>query len=352
MTAVARGRLLGAVTAIVLAMAIAAPVGAQVPDPMLAGGPMAQGLDLRFRWAAGGTPPAILRAAILAAATDASISRGSKAPTFTYDASGSNAISYGTEVPCGINGLACFRRDAGSAWFGVWLRENGHRYDWGTLRWCEASGSPDGCYEAENIVLDELGHVTGLDHHENVANDSDYLDAVVQTYARTRPLEGWNAHEFGRCDVAALQQAYDVLTWTTPYSTCLDVPATLTATTARTNVAAGSMVTITATLASDGTGRLAGNPMAGRSVVLQVRTATGWTDVVAMTAGAASGAYSGSVTVRSSGEYRALFRKPPGEGVRASASSSVAVTVTAACVQLICPLSNEPGVAQMPGRSR
>ncbi len=44
-------------------------------------------------------------------------------------------------------------------WFGVWFRENGHRFDWGTLRWCEMSGGPDGCYQVENVTLDELGHV-------------------------------------------------------------------------------------------------------------------------------------------------------------------------------------------------
>ena len=25
-------------------------------------------------------------------------------------------------------------------WFGIWFRPNGHRFDWGTLRWCEISG--------------------------------------------------------------------------------------------------------------------------------------------------------------------------------------------------------------------
>ena len=40
-----------------------------------------------------------------------------------------------------INGLACFRRDTPD-WFGMWFRANGHRFDWGTLRWCELSGAP------------------------------------------------------------------------------------------------------------------------------------------------------------------------------------------------------------------
>jgi hypothetical protein len=341
-TAVAGRRLAVALVALLLAVTGAGAASAHAPDPMLAGGPMAQSLDLHFRWAAGGTPPAVVRTAILAAADDANTSRRAKAPTFTFDASGGNAVYYGTEVPCGINGLACFRRDADAGWFGVWLRENGHRYDWGTLRWCEAAGAPDGCYDIENIVLDELGHVAGLDHHENLPDGSDYLDAVVQTYAADKPVDGYNAHEFARCDVAALQQAYDVLAWTTPYSTCLDVPTKLAFSTTRTGVVAGSMVTFAASLTSNGTGRLVGNPVSGRSVVLQVKSGTGWVDVVTMPSGTSSGTYTGSVTVRASGEYRALFRKPLGEGVRTSASPSVVITVTAACVQLICPQAVHP----------
>ena len=131
--------------------------------------------------AAGGTPPAAIRTAINDAADDSNASRKSKAPTFTYDTGGGNTVYYGVDVPCGVNGLACFRRDA-PTWFAISLRENGHRFDWGTLRWCELNGDPDGCYDAENVVLDELGHVLGLDHHVNYADDSDYADAVVQTY--------------------------------------------------------------------------------------------------------------------------------------------------------------------------
>ena len=111
--------------------------------------------------------------------------------------------------------------------FGVWFRENGHRFDWGTLRWCELSGGPDGCYQVRNVMLDELGHVLVLDHHENFGDDRDYDDAVVQTYSRTKPKAGWNAHAFGRCDVATLQQQYDVPSSTAAYSTCLDVPTEL-----------------------------------------------------------------------------------------------------------------------------
>ncbi len=187
--------------AIVIAavMSVAAAVGGTAlpalghdPDPVLSGGLFEQNQSLEYRWGSGGTPPTAARAAINAAADDSNASRKSKAPVFGYDAGGSNSIYYGTDVPCGVNGLACFRRDAPD-WFGMWLRENGHRFDWGTLRWCEMTGDPDGCYDAENITLDELGHVLGLDHHVNFADDSDYKDAVVQTYSHAKPKVGWSA---------------------------------------------------------------------------------------------------------------------------------------------------------------
>jgi len=202
-------------------------VSAHSPDPMLDGGLYAQNQALDYRWANGGTPPSAMKTAINAAADDSNASRRSKAPVFDYVTGASNTIYYGVDAQCGVNGLACFSRSAPDG-FRMWLRENGHRYDWGTLRWCEMTGDPDGCYEAETITLDEFGHVLGLNHHVNFADDSDYEDAVVQTYSRTKPRAGWNAHVFGRCDIAALQQAYDVLATTTLYSTCLDLPSVLT----------------------------------------------------------------------------------------------------------------------------
>jgi hypothetical protein len=322
--------------AIVFAIVLAGPVVAHDPDPILAGGLYDQNLALTFGWAGGGTPPADMKDAIKQAADDANASRLSKAPTFDFDAGSVNDVSYGTDVPCGINGLACMRRNP-PAKFGVWFRENGHRFDWGTLRWCELSGGPDGCYQIRNVMLDELGHVLVLDHHQNFGDDRDYDDAVVQTYSRTKPKAGWNAHAFGRCDVATLQQQYDVPSSTAAYSTCLDVPTTLSMSASRTSVFAGSMVTFTATLGSDGTGKLSNNAVSGRTVVLQQRLSSGWSDLATMTAGSA-GTYAWSLNAWSTRDYRALFRKPAGEGLRSSSSSAVTITVSAGC-QASCPQS-------------
>jgi hypothetical protein len=321
-----------AIGAIVPALA---PAVAHSPNPMLGGGLFAQNQALEYRWAGGGTPPSAMKAAINAAAEDSNASRRSKAPVFDDASGASNTIYYGVDVPCGVNGLACFSRTAPDG-FRMWLRENGHRYDWGTLRWCEMTGDPDGCYEAETITLDEFGHVLGLDHHVNYADDSDYADAVVQTYSRTKPRTGWNAHVYGRCDIAALQQAYDVLSATTLYSTCLDVPSSLGLSASRTSVVAGAVVTYTATLKSAGTGRLSNNLVAGRTVVLQRRTATGWADMQVMAPGS-SGTYTAQVVAWSDMDVRALFRKPSNEGLRSDASPEIPIDVSAGCTDLLCP---------------
>ena len=57
----------------------------------------------------------------------------------------------------------------------MWLREQGHVFDWGTLRWCQAyTTPPNGCYDVETIALDEFGHVEILNHHVNYTDESDY----------------------------------------------------------------------------------------------------------------------------------------------------------------------------------
>lgn len=315
-------------TAALLALVAAAPAVAHDPDPTFSGGPMSSNTTLHWRWT-GGKFTAAMKSAVKAAAGDANTSRASKAPTFAHASGANSTIYYGTNVPCGVNGLACMRRSTPD-WFGVWLRENGHRYDWGTLRWCELTGSPNGCYEAETITLDELGHVLGLDHHVNYGDDRDYADAIVQTYSHTKPKAGWNADAFARCDVASLQQLYDVPNSTTRYSTCLAVPTTLSLSASLTWVTAGRTVTFTATLRSNGSGKLSNNLVTGRTVVLQEHLSGGWSDVATMTP-ASSGSYRASISIRADRDYRARFRKPSNEGLKASSSGAVTVSVVGSC---------------------
>jgi hypothetical protein len=323
------------VAALLLLGALAGAAAAATPDPSI-GQPWPLDTALTYAWASGAIPPSAVKTAINTAASEVTSSKRSRGPSFAYSSGAANAVSYGTDNPCGVNGLACFQRDPSSNYWHLWFRENGHRYDWGTLSWCEMTGSPYGCYEAETITLDELGHVSGLDHHVNLPDDSDYLDAVVQKYSHAKAQVGWSVNAFGRCDVAELQQLYDVPSWTTSYSTCLDVPTVLALSASPTSTSSGSAVTFTASLRSDGTGRLDGNPMSGRTVVLQQRSGSSWADLVTMTAGSSSGTYTASLTLKGSQDFRAVFRKPSSEGVRASTSAVVSITVT--CTTAPCPL--------------
>jgi hypothetical protein len=335
MTTIHRPRLLAIAAATVLLGSVltAGAATAHGPDPALSGGGFAQNQVLRFRWRAGAEPAAVIKTAIKAAAGDANDSRSSKAASFIYDASGGSPIGYGLGATCGVNGLACFTRDVPDD-FTMWFREQGHVFDWGTLKWCEAYDTPpNGCYEAENIALDEFGHVEGLGHHDNYASDSDYEDAVVQTYSRTKPQDGWNKHVFGRCDVARLQIIYDIVLASARYSTCLDLSTVLTISASPTQIVVGGSTTLTATLKvvdADAYGRLGGNAVSGRVVNLQRRAVgtTTWVAAGTMPAGSVTGTYVLAQRPGGATEYRAVFSTPSTEGINGDSSPAVRVDVT------------------------
>ena len=317
---------------LVVSSVVAGGAAAHGPDPALSGGGFDQNQVLGFRWRGGSEPPTVIKTAIKAAANDANDTRAAKAATFAYDAGAPSPIGYGAGATCGVNGLACFTRDVPDD-FTMWFREQGHVFDWGTLKWCEAyTTPPNGCYDAENIALDEFGHVEGLGHHDNFDSDSDYLDAVVQTYSRTKPNAGYNRHVFGRCDVARLQIIYDMLTTSAKYSTCLDMSTVLTITASPAQIVVGGSTTLTATLKvvdSDSYGRLGGNAVSGRTVTLQRRAVgtTTWIAVGTMSIGAL-GTYPLVQRPGSDTEYRAVFATPSSEGINGDSSPAIRVSVT------------------------
>jgi hypothetical protein len=155
-----------------------------------------------------------------------------------------------------------------------------------------------------------------------------------------KPQDFYNAHAFGRCDVATLQQVYDVQTTSTLYSTCLDVPSETSLAASTTWLPAAGWVSFTATVRSAGTGKLSNNLVSGRLVVLQRRTSSGWTDALTMTPGP-SGTYAASMYLLSPIDVRAIFRRPSNEGLRGSSSDPLTVTVST-CPSGICPLSATP----------
>lgn len=330
------------VAAALLGLALPTAILAHDPDPVLAGeGLYPLSKELTFRWLNGAAPPAAMKTAIVAAAADASNSRLSRAPVFAYDAGGASFVQYGEDVVCGVNGIACMRRDEPNS-FRMYFREQGHVFDWGTMKWCQMyAAAPNGCYDAENVALDEFGHVQILGHHVNNPDDSDYTDAVVQTYSRTKPSDGWNADVLARCDVATLQREYGLLAATTKVSTCLDLSSSLTIKSSATTGRFDQPVTLTATLEIadlDAYERLGGQNLSGRVVRLDRKTPTGsWAIVGSMSAGATAGTYVYSTTIRYTADYRAVFAAPSGEGLRADTSPTLRVTL-GTCTG-ICPSS-------------
>jgi len=315
-----------------LGLSVAGPAVGHGPDPILGGARFGLNQVLAFRWRSGAEPPTAIKTAIRDAATDVGESRGSQAATFIYSSSGANPIGYGTGT-CGVNGIGCFTRSAPGG-FTMWLREHGRVYDWGTLRWCQMQSTPtNGCYDAETIALDEFGHVEILDHHDNFADDSDYTDAVVQTFSHTRPKAGWNMHSFGPCDTATLQVQYDLPLSSSPVATCLDLVTVVTLSADATLVGYGGAPTFTATLrtaTNAAYGRLSAQWLSKRTVSLQQRPmgSTAWSGIATMTSGSPIGTYTTSVPLYTTAEYRAVFSTPTSEGLRGDTSPTISVSVT------------------------
>lgn len=320
-----------AIAAVVLLLVAAAGAAAHLPDPVLSSR-WNQNQSVTFAWRSGWVPAYGYQTAIKAAAADVNASRGSQAATFSYGAGSGNPIGYGTAATCSVGGLACFTSNAPSS-FTMWFREQGHLFDWGALRWCQAySSPPDGCFDMETIALDEFGHVEILNHHSTFSDGTDYSDAVVQTVSRAKPKAGWNAPALARCDIASLQMQYDMQGWGARYSTCLDLATTLALTASPTAVAMNGTTTLTASLKVADRAeyvRLAANPVALRTVMLQRRPASTspWTTVGSMAFGPTSGTYQASMTLTARTEFRAVFYKPSDEGLRAAISATVPVVV-------------------------
>lgn len=330
---------------VALTVPVGGPVRGHAPDPVVGGELFTQDQRVEYRWKSGQVPPAWMQSAVHDAARGSNESRSSKAALFAYDSGGSSTVSYSEPSGCGTNGIACFNRGGAPRSFTMAFRRQGHAFDWGTLKWCQYYDSPpNGCYDVENVALDEFGHVLILGHHQNYADDSDYLDAVVQTFSRTRPRTGWNVDRYGRCDTATLQRRYDVRSSSDRYSTCLALDTVLSLRASSTSVSYRGNLTLTATLqVADGAGygKLAGNPLSGRTVTVQRRVPGGssWTSLGDMDPGGSAGTYVYSSNPTTTWEWRAVFASPSNEGLDASRSGGITVRVTGCSGT--CPIANQ-----------
>ncbi len=324
---------LPASAALTLAALLAGGAAATPPTP--ANGAIWETGRLEYRWAAGMEPPSWLKPAIHAAAVDASVSTRAATPDFAYDSAAAGWIGYTGDIPSGFAVGYATRSVPHS--FSIRLRPQGYQLDWGTLRWCEFYETPPtGCYDAEMITLHEFGHVLTLSHVDE-STVTDWADSVMHAAPKTRAKAGWNAHEYGRCDVARLQLRYDTASSTAPISTCLSLGTQLTlGASPGTQVEYGSSFVLTATLRVDPNAAeqvLAGNVLDGRAVRLQRRPvgATGWSDVGSLT-GSGAGKYSKTLSATASYEYRARFDGPGAEGLEESNSGVVRISIADPCV--------------------
>jgi hypothetical protein len=281
--------------------------------------------------------------------TRANESKFSRGPTFVADSAGTSSVEYGVDVFCGVNGIACANAVNAPNSFRVAYREQGHRFDWGQLRWCALLSAPaDGCFDAAMVAIHEFGHVHGLDHYPAVPEDQ-YDDSVMHSVSRSRPRPGWNASSFGRCDIATLQTRYDMTSWTAGYSTCLDLGVTLSLGVTDASIVAGETVTFSATLAvadNPGDGRLSGNPVSRRTITLQRRPpgATTWTTIGVIPAATAAGTYAIRQSPNATYDWRAVFTKPASEGLRGASTLPIRVSVSA-CSGSACPQSTSTSPA-------
>ena len=290
-----------------------------------------------YMWHPGGVPPAWATAEIEAAAEDVSQSKNSRAATFVRVSNADSRIYYGLVVPCSSYGIACMNRTGVPDSFqGMWFRPQGWEFDWGTLRWCQAPNQmTNGCYDVENVALDEFGHIELLGHHVNYDDERDFTDSVVQFAARNRPKEGWNQHVFGPCDVARLQLEYSRVSSADPVSSCLNLATSLSIS-GPSSVGTGGLVRITGTLriASASAAReLSGDALSGRVVTLQKKAlgSSSWTTVGSLTPNATAGSYGVTITVNSTADYRLQYDSPSSEGLQNANSSALRITATNSC---------------------
>ncbi len=307
------------------------PAGHARPVPRFAAGAWSKDRTLTYEWGAGDVPPTWAKGPLKSGADDAQRTSDARTPRFDYRSSASNAIRYTGARPtfCGA-AIACAGRNKPTAWWGVWITPHGTDFSWGVLRWCQKSQVP-GCFDIRRVLLHELGHVSGLNHPESAGYRLGAQETVMHAITPAKPAAGSTRHAYGRCDVATLQELYDVPVHKTPISTCNDVDTRLSLSASKSSIAPGDSVKLKAQLSiadRSGYGELADNPLNKRSVKLKWRRAESGDDwSTAWMRFQASGSYDLIIAPGDSWEFKATFPAPGDEGLRFSRSEVVEVRV-------------------------
>jgi hypothetical protein len=293
-----------------------------------------------FTWKSDSIPPSWMRPDLVDAAADAGATTQARAADFVQQSSATNWIGYTDDV-CTDTALACAWNNAPTS-FTIRVRPQGWSFDWGTLRWCQFyDTAPDGCFDVEMITLHEFGHVQSLGHIDDAPDPGDWIDSVMHAVSHAKPKTGWNAHAFGRCDVAALQTVYQPASASTPISTCLSLDTVATVT-APSSVSYRATVKFTANLTTAADGiypKLRSLPLSNRTLTLQYRSVSGgsWISLGQMAPTTTDGQYAISQTLTTTLDWRVSFAAPANEGLTADLSPTVRVNV-AQCITS-CPNS-------------
>jgi hypothetical protein len=317
------------ITALVSVAALAGEASATPPTPA-SGVIWNANQRVTYRWRDGDEPPGWMQSAINAAAQDSNESRASRAAVLSQSDSGSSWIAYTGDIPTTY--AIGYTIGYLPSYFTMRFRPQGYQLDWGTLRWCQFYDvAPTGCYDAETIALHELGHAHTLDHADDT-QVTDWTDTVMHWAPKTKAKAGWNQHEFGRCDVARLQIRYQPLSASTLISTCLDLGTDLSLNASGSTVVYGNSATLTARLnvADDAIWpNLASDPLSARQITLQKRAlgSSAWTSVGSMSVLDDNGRYTKTLTLYDTYDYRVVFSAPASEGLEASTSGIVRITV-------------------------
>jgi hypothetical protein len=306
------------------------PAGAARPVPAFPAGGWPKDTVLPFSWLDGAVPPDWARTPITSGAADASDTAMARSPLFVLRGGAADTVRYTPSFPdfCRY-GIACASRNMPVSWL-VWLRPHGTDFSWGMLRWCQKEDA-SGCFDIRRVLIHELGHIDGLDHPSREGFNLEANETVMHAITPAKPSAGSTRHSFGRCDVATLQELYDVPGTSTPISSCNDVPTELALGASGTSVLPGGTMRLRADLRVaplSYLGRLAGDPLDGRSVKLRYRragTSDAWTTLWMENVG--GGGYSLAIVPQATWEYQAVFPAGAGEGLRASTSGTLKVRV-------------------------
>jgi hypothetical protein len=312
--------------------AVILPLGAPRPVPVFSAGGWPRDKRLTFRWQAGAVPPDWAKGPLKATAADASTSSAARSPDFEFKRGVANSIRYTPSFPSFCrSGIACAQRLMYSGFWTAWIRPHGTEFLWGTLRWCQKR-QKSGCFDVRRVLIHELGHVTGLNHPETLGIRLPAHATVMHAITPADPSAGSSKHRFGACDVASLQELYDVPRRKTRISRCNDVATSIRLWADETSVKRGSAVHLKAELKildKVAYGRLGGNLLDGRSVKLRYRKAgsdDAWITIWMKTR-TRPGRYGLTIEPQATWEFRAVFPKPADEGLRFSRSQTLEVKV-------------------------